>query len=241
MDPTAHIAALRNDSTALLAAHDADPSAPVPSCPGWDRAALLAHTGMAQHWHLAQLDAGPAERVRYSTVAKAPEGDAVRDWYTTGVATLIAALERLDAATTWATWAGPQPSAFFPRRMAHETAVHRWDADHEPIGRALAIDGVDELFDVFVPLIPVERLAGAAGTIHLHATDDGDGGEGEWLITLGPEGIRSEHGHAKGDVAVRGAASDLLLWAWNRVPVDDRFEVFGDASLLDAWRVAVVI
>ena len=49
-------------------------------------------------------------------------------------------------------------------------------------------------------------------------------------MTLGPDGISFEHGHAKGDVALRGTASDLLLWAWNRVPVDDRFEVFGDAA-----------
>ena len=75
------------------------------------------------------------------------------------------------------------------------------------------------------------------GTIHLHATDI----DGEWLVTLGPGGISHEHGHAKGDVALRGTASDLLLWCWNRVPVDDRFEVFGDATLLEAWRTAVVI
>ena len=43
-----------------------------------------------------------------------------------------------------------------------------------------------------------------------------------------PDGVTFEHGHAKGDVALRGTAGDLLLWAWNRVPVDDRFEVFGD-------------
>jgi hypothetical protein len=88
--------------------------------------------------------------------------------------------------------------------------------------------------------VPAERLAGAGGTIHLHATDDGLEGTGEWLIELSPDGIRSERGHAKGDVALRGRAEDLLLWAWNRVPVDDRFEVFGDPLPLDTWRAAVV-
>jgi uncharacterized protein (TIGR03083 family) len=240
MDAAAHLAALQTEAAALLAAHAADPTAEVPSCPGWDRSALLAHTGMAQRWHLAQLEAGPAERVRYSTVPKPPEPSEVPGWFATGLHQLVNALVKVDPATTWATWSGPQPSAFFSRRMAHETAVHRWDADPAPLDRALAVDGVDELFDVFIPLIPADRLGGIAGTIHLHATDDGED-EGEWLVTLGPEGIRAEHGHAKGDVALRGTASDLLLWAWNRVPVDDRFEVFGDTSLLDAWRTSVVI
>ena len=52
-------------------------------------------------------------------------------------------------------------------------------------------------------------------------------------------GVSFEHGHAKGDVALRGTASDLLLWAWNRVPVDECFEVFGDRAPLEAWREAV--
>ena len=38
--------------------------------------------------------------------------------------------------------------------------------------------------------------------------------------------------HAKGDVAVRGGASDLLLFLWHRIPAD-RLEVFGDPALLD--------
>jgi hypothetical protein len=76
-----------------------------------------------------------------------------------------------------------------------------------------------------------------AGTLHLHATDV----EGEWLVRLGEDGVTFTLGHAKGDVALRGTAEDLLLWCWNRVPVDERFEVFGDASLLEAWRATVVI
>ena len=69
---------------------------------------------------------------------------------------------------------------------------------------------------------------------------DRPAGTGEWLVTLGPEGPTVEHAHAKGDVAVRGTASDLLLLLWNRVPVD-RCEVFGDAGLLDRWREAVTL
>jgi predicted lipid carrier protein YhbT len=63
---------------------------------------------------------------------------------------------------------------------------------------------------------------------------------GEWLVTLGPTGVTVEHAHAKGDVAVRGTASDLLLLLWNRAGAD-RFQVFGDTSLLDRWRASVTV
>jgi uncharacterized protein (TIGR03083 family) len=241
MDPADHVRFLRADSAALVAACEADLDAEVPSCPGWDRAALLAHTGLTHAGHLAQIQSGPAERVPFSSLPPAPTGAELPEWFAAGSDALATALEGIDPTLTWSTWRGPQPSSFFARRMAHETAVHRWDVDPTPMAAELAVDGVDELLEVFAPLIPGDRLGGAAGTIHLHATDDGLGEAGEWMITLGPDGIRSEHGHAKGDVAVRGAASDLLLWSWNRVPVDDRFQVFGDAALLEVWGTSVAI
>jgi hypothetical protein len=43
-----------------------------------------------------------------------------------------------------------------------------------------------------------------------------------------------EPGHGKGDVAVRGPASDLLLVLMRRVPPGDPpVEVLGDAAVLD--------
>ena len=147
---------------------------------------------------------------------------------------LVEALSTMDTDAVWPTWAGERPGSFYPRRMAHETAVHRWDAGGGDIDPALAVDGIDEHLGLFAPLAAGDALP-RHGTIHLHATDV----EGEWLVTLGPDGITFEHGHAKGDVALRGTASDLLLWAWNRVPPDDRFEVFGEPALLDAWRTGV--
>lgn len=240
MEPSTHLSHLRADAAALLDAYRSDPAATVPSCPGWDRAALLAHVTSVHAWVRAQLDVGPGERVRRSDTGPPPAGDELPGLYESGVVDLLARLEAMDLAATWPTWAGPQPGTFFPRRMAHETAVHRWDADPSPIAADLAIDGVDEFLELFAPRIPGEKLDATDGTIHLHATDAASDA-GEWLIRLTAGGIVFEHGHAKGDVAVRGGASDLLLWSWNRVPVDDRFEVFGDPALLQTWRTAVVI
>lgn len=240
MDRATHVDHLRADGAALLAAQRADPAAPVRSCPGWDRTELLAHTGRALAWMQAQVATGTGERVRFATVEPAPEGEALPAWFEQIVASLADGLSSMDVDDTWPTWAGPLPGAFYPRRAAQETAMHRWDAEPTPFDPAFAVDGVDEHLELFAPLAPAAGFGGRTGTIHLHATDV-DGEAGEWLIHVTSEGIRFEHGHAKGDVALRGTASDLLLWIWNRVPVDDRFEVFGDTALLDLWPTAVTI
>lgn len=238
MDLAIRLAHLRTDSDALLAAYIDDPSAPLLTLPDWDRSALLGHLGRVHQWVRLQVERGPGERVRFGETEHAPDDvDALGRWYADGSARLIGALEGIDLEATWPTWAGPQPGTFYPRRMAHETAVHRRDADPAPLDPALAVDGVNELLEVFAPLTPGDKLATHPGSIHLHATDT----DGEWLVHLTPDGVTFEFGHAKGDVALRGTAGDLLLWGWNRLPVDDRFEVFGDAALLDLWRRAVTV
>ena len=236
MDAAVHLDHLRADSAALLAAQQAAPTAPAWSGLGWDRTELLEHVANVHGWVRAQLQLGPSERIRFSTVEPAPTGAELPDWFEAGAEELAALLSTMDVGATWPTWAGPQPGTFFPRRMAQETAVHRWDAAGGSIDAQLAVDGIDEMLELFAPRIPADRLTGTGATVHLHATDT----EGEWLVHLGPERIRFEHGHAKGDVALRGAAADLLLWAWNRLPVEERFEVFGDTALLETWRTVVV-
>ena len=130
-----------------------------------------------------------------------------------------------------------QRAGFWPRRMAHETTMHRVDAEQAvgqtvaPIPPTVAVDGIDEAFSVFVATFGGGRSPGDGRTVHLHATD----AEGEWLIRFDPEAIVVEVGHAKGDAAVRGPAEDLLLWLWGRRPLD-ALELFGDRTAADALR-----
>ena len=236
MDTATYLTHLQADSARLLEGYREDPQAPVPTCPPWDRTALLHHVAGVHSWHRAQVEHGPGDRVRFKQSPQAPEGDELPGWFEANLTGLVAALSGMDTTSPWPTWAGERPGSFYPRRMAQETAVHRWDGVGGTIDAALAVDGIDEHLGLFAPLAPGDHLS-AHGTIHLHATDI----DGEWLVTLAPEGVTFVHGHAKGDVALRGGAGDLLLWAWNRVEVDDRFEVFGDRSLLDAWRSGVAV
>ena len=66
--------------------------------------------------------------------------------------------------------------------------------------------------------------------MHLHAGD----APGEWWVAPGEGGWTVEREHRKGDAAIRGTASDLLLALWRRV---DRpaLDVVGDEAVADRF------
>jgi hypothetical protein len=90
------------------------------------------------------------------------------------------------------------------------------------------VDGVDEVFDLIVPLI-APSYQGPPIAAHLHCTDT----EGEWVVKVADGALSVEHAHEKQPVAVRGTASDLDLLLWRRVPLDAA-EVFGDIEMAHA-------
>ncbi len=213
-------------------------TAPVPWCGDWTVADVIGHLSGVQRWATSLSDQ-PGTWIRRRDMQRPPDGPAVLAWYEAGVDPMLAAFEGTDLDTTVNTWAGERPRRWWLRRLLHETAVHRWDAqaggtgrDHAtPIAADVAVDGIDELFDNFLPLVG-EKLAGAGDTMHLHATD----APGEWQLTFAPEGVHVERAHAKGDVAVRGPASELLLLLWGRrSAAETSAEVFGNPAVLDHW------
>ncbi|GAA1504267.1 maleylpyruvate isomerase family mycothiol-dependent enzyme [Sphaerisporangium rubeum] len=224
-------------------AASADPAAQVPTCPGWTVAKLLKHVGIAHRWAEHMVRNRSAEPVPPRQVPAGVPGDPADypRWIADGGAALVDTLRTapLDA-PIWS-WGGGHGAAFWSRRMLFETAVHRADAEFalgaEPrVEAAVAADGVDEFLGnlaaagrSFTALADLDDT----GTLHFHATDT-DGGE--WMVTAEPGGMSWTHGHGKGDVAVRGTASDLLLLLYGRVrPGDPRYQVFGDTGLLGRW------
>jgi hypothetical protein len=164
----------------------------------------------------------------------------VIEWLAEGANDLMDVLGQTDLDTQRPSWTGPQPGHWWLRRVCHEAAMHRWDAyapsgRPEPIDADQARDGVEEVFEVFVPhRMQFDSLAGSGETIHLHATDIEDG---EWRLELLADELRWERAHAKCDVAARGPVSDLLLLLWSRIPPSE-LETFGDTALLDRWQHA---
>lgn len=221
------------------AAREVGPDRAVPATPEWTMAKLVKHTGTTHRWAHAIVRTGAFANPGELDLALPPDETALPDWLEQGAATLVTTLQGTDPdAATWS-WGVDQHVRFWTRRMAHETAVHRWDAQTatgtpEPFAADLAVDGIDERLENLVPSMNFQpegaaALVGRGETVHLHATD----ADGEWLLRFGPDGFTSTAEHAKGDVAVRGAVSDLLLYLVGRRGLDG-FDVFGDAGVLEA-------
>jgi hypothetical protein len=120
--------------------------------------------------------------------------------------------------------------------MAHETAVHAWDA-HSATGKmaeinaALASDGIDEFVHVMVMSNMREEEGPLSGSVHIHCTDV----DGEWLIVpTGTSDVVVTREHSKGDCAIRGSASQLLLGLWRRIPMST-LEVIGSAGVAEQF------
>lgn len=230
MKSTDYVESLRADSADLAAAAAGRLEAAVPSCPGWSVKDLVVHTGeVHRFWYEIA-----ARRLQSREDAHPEQDPGTQEplmWFKEGAANLAHVLEEADPSIEVWTWSQQKNIAFIQRRMAQETAVHRWDAQAaarapEAIGPEVAMDGIDELFDIWLPAESTS-LEGSGETIHFHQTD----GDGEWLVRVGPSGIEVESGHAKGDAAVRGTASDLLLVLWRRLSISE-VETFGDTSLV---------
>ncbi len=201
--------------------------------------ALLTHVAGVHEWvaHIVRTRS-PVYVKRQTT---APEGpDATREWFERAAAQLLEALEGIDPDEPVWNWfdRGPAPARFWVRRMAHETAVHRWDGeagagDPNPIAPDLAVDGIDEFLGFVGLWLARQPVANLAGSLHLHATDI----DGEWSIDVWPDRLEHRHEHRKADAAIRGPVSDLQLWMLNRIPADaPNLQVFGDRAIIEAWR-----
>lgn len=235
MERDRYLTLLRADGDALAAAAAKDLAAHVPSCPEWDVAELVRHTSEVHRHKAATIR---AERTPWDKREEGPKDPAeILEWYRAGLDDLHGLLSTTDENQPANTWGTGNTVGWWVRRMAQETAVHRWDAenavgDAAPIDPELASDGIDEFLGEFVPGEAAE-WTGPAGTIHFHCTDV----DGEWTVTLEPGKVPTyETGHSKGDAAVRGAASDVLLFVWRRAG-SDAVEILGDTKLADAfWK-----
>lgn len=236
-----HAAALleQNESFVTLT-EDADGAVPVPTCPGWTLRDLRTHVGRGDRWAAAIVrDRAQAPVDTRAVPDGRPPADA-SDWLRESPRLLLAGVESVGPDTPVWTFLGPRPAAWWIRRRLHESTVHRADAALAlgvpfALEPALAADGVSEWLSLLAARPAATPLA-AGTSLHLHATDEGLGEAGEWMIRAVDGGVAWEHGHGKGTAAVRGSAVDLLLAVTRRIPADDaRIQVLGDAAVFGTW------
>jgi uncharacterized protein (TIGR03083 family) len=226
----------------LVDAAETSMDRPVPSCPGWVGRDVVAHTGNVHRLIGDRVRRGSRDQddVERPVI---PEGDAVLDWYREGLDNLIATLSKADPNKPVWNWSSiwPDTATFWPRRMAHETSVHRVDAQlaaggQLPIDTALAADGVDEFLMVHFAEDAGE-LTGTGETVLLRTTD----APGEWTVAAEPAGATIRTGGAEDATAVvEGGAADLVLLLWRRVPID-AMRVSGDRGLAGRFLGAAIL
>jgi uncharacterized protein (TIGR03083 family) len=203
------------------------PDVAVPACPGWTVADLALHIGSGQRWAASVVLSGTAQErpeVLRTTISWA-------DWYAGTSAALAAALRAVDPdEPCWNFAPVEQRAGFWARRRLHETVVHLVDllqaeaaTGEQPGGGAYAVppaiaaDGVDEVFEVFLPRMLARGFAPAVTRqVGVQATDTGD----EWTLTPVSQGIapQVERGKAVGEAVLSGTAAELVLCLWKRLP-----------------------
>jgi uncharacterized protein (TIGR03083 family) len=244
MEPPEHIAALERDGALLAAAAGrAGLDAMVPPCPPWRVRDLLRHLGFVHRWaagYVGQAREEMTDEPGEDELLLTGPGDAeLLGWFCDGHAELVRALRSADPRLRcWTFLPAPSPLAFWARRQAHETAIHRADAESAagevaPFPAPFAADGIDELIMGF--WARGRARADRSCCLQVRATDTG----GEWLVELG-DPAAARQGAAAADCTVAGPASDLYLLLWNRPPCGGqdagRVSVGGDSGLLRLWQ-----
>ncbi len=215
----------------------ADPAAPVPTCPEWTLRQLAKHVGRGDRWATEIVLGGAFVKPQDVAGGKPPEDVAgTVEWLTAGAAGLVAAVERAGPDKQVWTFTGPRPASWWVRRRLHEVVVHHADAALAigapwVVDPTVAADGVSEWLGLLAVRPAEEPLLADGTTLHLHATEEGLGAAGEWLVE---PGISWTHAHAKATAAVRAPAGDLLLALLRRIPTS-ALQVHGDPAVLDTW------
>lgn len=234
----------REGRSLAAAAEKAGMGADVPTCAGWQVRDLVRHTGMVHRWATSFVAEG---RTSYHPDGGLPDldHDDLLTWFRDGHRRLVDTLAGSSPdVRCWTFLPAPSPLAFWARRQAHETTVHRVDAesalggDPTTVPPDFAVDGIDELLLGFHGRDRSSVRTEEPRVLRVRATDLSDA---VWTVRLSPGPPRAERGdHADSDhqdvhvdCELAGPAASLYLALWNRAPFPS---VTGDASLATLWR-----
>ncbi|GAA6524855.1 maleylpyruvate isomerase family mycothiol-dependent enzyme [Intrasporangium sp. DVR] len=213
--------------------------APVPTCPGWTVARLVAHVGMAHRWAAGHVTGAEIDSPEAMEAAALSQPDLL-GWFDDGATALLQAI--VDAPEDLRAFVflknAPPPKVFWTRRQCHETTIHAVDALAARLGRAphrsetwigpaLALDGIDELLNGFVP----RRSQGIHPPEETVVVVSPDGCPVSWRLRMGPD-------HPV-DVTVLDGASPAAYGTIDRSltghPVDLYLQLWNRSAQLDPW------
>lgn len=250
MDWETYLGHIRSDSALVARAARRGLEPDVPCCEGWTVRDLVGHLGEVQHHKELivrdRLVEPPEEQIGF------PESGLI-EWFEEGSAMLLETLRATDPATHLWTWHDPEQTAgFWYRRMAHETLIHRVDAEQahgavSPIDEDLAADGVDELISVMLTGLPPWASFRSEGSFvrisvpgrswnleegRFSGTSPATGNTYTDLPAFEVAEPRSDI-----DTSIAGGAAAMDLWLWGRAPLGD-LDLEGNPALVETLRRA---
>lgn len=248
MEVAAYLDHIRADAARLSDVARLDLDVDVPCCPGWTVRDLVQHVGIVYRHKALIVEEGwvePQER----TIS--PPDDGVVEWLDRSVEHLVEVLEEHDPSEQVWTWHDDdQTVGFWYRRMAHESLIHRIDAEQalrleSSIDEDLAADGIDEILTVM--------MSGAPAWASCEFGDRGARFEvpgRSWTVRLGTfSGTSPTSGveyvdeptlelvgpHAVFQAVISGSAGSVDLWLWGRT-TPGSITIQGDRSIVNVVR-----
>jgi uncharacterized protein (TIGR03083 family) len=265
---SAHIDALERDGALLAdAAEAAGLQAGIPGCPGWQVRDLVRHQAYVHAWAARHVRERSPELIddeltESDILGRGPADPGLIAAYRDGHAALVATLRDADPDLECATFMpAPSPLAFWARRQAHETAIHRYDAQSAlsggppapaaAFGPAFAADGVDELIMGFAA-----RKKYRPGNGNGNDSDNGNAGgersltvraqdaDARWRVRFADGGSTVSRAVSPDDPAggctLDGPAAGLYAFLWNRVDAARAgLTISGGPEILAIWNTRV--
>jgi uncharacterized protein (TIGR03083 family) len=240
MEKSTYLDCLEHDYQRLREVGPGGWSSPVPSCPGWTMADLVRHVAEV-YLHKTEIMRTGANPEPWPPDLSGEDPVAALDRAYAGLVAELTARKPDEPALTW--YGPDQTVGFWVRRMAHETVIHRIDAelaagaDLAPIPEALALDGIDEVLVCFLSFAShawheyfTEHLAGAGGQVV-----SVEAGARGWSVRLTLEGVDVTPGGGAAGARISGAPTDVLFWLWRRAG-DEAVRHDGDPALVARLR-----
>jgi uncharacterized protein (TIGR03083 family) len=235
-----HRELIRDEASRIIAAYEQNPAGRLPWSDRWSVATVARHVASTHHVVAQIVDGRPGADFSLFASLATPEKNSPEfaTWFAAGTERLLEQLHsapRNDPCWNWYE-ARAGRVEFWSRRMLHETVIHRWDAqvgatgEADPVDPSVATDGIDEFVDVFVAAGRARDESPAGPTVLVQCTDT----TASWTVTLPKGGRVVAPGEHPADLAVRGAANDVLLFLWGRTA--DRIDVSGEPASHQAIR-----
>jgi uncharacterized protein (TIGR03083 family) len=232
-----YISYLTVDYARLLECLPDEPVA-VPSCPGWttnDLAKHMAHVYLGQAFVVETGHKAEAKE----HLAPYPRTEDFVEFMDWGFTAIIKALDvSRPERKTWSWHHSDNTVDFWFRRMAHETVIHRIDAELAcgqvtAIPEDLALDGVDEVLD-FLPLLGSWDGAPNIPFGIVSVTAKTSKGEVHWDLEFSANMATVKQASSvnpNARLTISGSAEAMDLYLWGRIEsTDARITIVGEGE-----------